>query len=278
VVINATRSLNLASFGFSTAVTITNNGALTLQGGETNISGVTNGASSNVTYNGTGTYTSLLAGSSYNNLTFNAAGTWRAAADVAVTGTLNVTAGTFDISTNAKLLTVTGALTVDGGTLTATNGNITANGGVTISTSGTLTAPGAGKSFNVKGNWTNSATFTHSSGTVSFVDTTGTQQINSGGTAAAKQFYNITINNSGTSVQLVTNDLTQAAGGVLSFTAGTLDLNSRILTLGANFATSWPASSNLKIIFSDIWHCKAFCNLSPMKPRPKIRILSFFIF
>ena len=59
---------------------------------------------------------------------------------------LTITAGSLDISTNTNALAAGGILTVNGGTLTATNGDIDVNSAVTIS-SGTLTAPTGGRDF-----------------------------------------------------------------------------------------------------------------------------------
>lgn len=50
--------------------------------------------------------------------------------------------------------------------------------------------------INIAGNWTNNGTFTPGTGTVTFNGTTGTSTITTGGIAAGKQFYNLTINSS----------------------------------------------------------------------------------
>ncbi len=80
-----------------------------------------------------------------------------------------------------------------------------------------------------------------------FDGASGSQTVNSGGTAAGKQFYNVIINNTGTSVQLNTNGLTQAAGGALSFTQGALDLNGLTWTLGADFTPAPTAAAVLDV-------------------------------
>ncbi|MBF0478661.1 MAG: hypothetical protein HQL26_04190 [Candidatus Omnitrophica bacterium] len=81
-------------------------------------------------------------------------------------GSLTLTKGTFDISTNAKTLTVANAtgvggnLNMGGGVFTAGNGNIVVNkdsagnNGSFVMTAGTFTAPGLGKTFSVQGNFT----------------------------------------------------------------------------------------------------------------------------
>lgn len=138
-------------------------------------------------------------------------------ANLNVVNNLNVTNGTMNISTNNNALTVAGILTVDGGTLTATNGSIDANGNVVIS-SGTLTAPsGTGNTaFTVAGDWAHSGgTFTHSSGKVTF---DGTSQAITGSSTFA-HLRKVTpagiLNLESGATQTVTTDLTlSGAAGV----------------------------------------------------------------
>ncbi|MFC1576058.1 filamentous hemagglutinin N-terminal domain-containing protein [Candidatus Omnitrophota bacterium] len=130
------------------------------------------------------------------------------------------------------------------------SGNL--NGDIVMNSKGTLYigaynggAPIAGSStISMDGNFENDGgTFTANTGTVVFTDDGGTQTIDSGGS----NFYNVTINNTGTSVQLITNDLTQSAGGALSFTRGTLDLNGQTWTLGANFTPAPTAAAVINL-------------------------------
>ncbi|MBF0432531.1 MAG: DUF2341 domain-containing protein, partial [Fibrobacteria bacterium] len=185
-------------------------------------------SSGTVTFNGTASGKTINAGATgFNDLVINGTGgVWTVTADnhVAVADDFTCTNGTIDISTNSRTLTVAGTFTVDGGTLTATGGGIDANENVTLS-SGTLTAPGG--NFNVKGNWNNSgAVFTHSSGTVTFDATTGTQTITSDGDA----FYNFTLNNNGATAEL--QDALDVNGN-FTLTAGTFDSKS-----GSNFSVN----------------------------------------
>ena len=99
----------------------------------------------------------------------------------------------------------------------------------TVGTTGGSPVP-----LTITGNFTNNGTFTHSSGTVTFAGTSGIQQINMGGTGAGQKFKNIVVSNSGTSVQLVTNNMTMDTSGTIAMTAGTLDLNGQTLTLASS--------------------------------------------
>lgn len=89
--------------------------------------------------------------------------------DIVVGGSLTVTAGEFDISTNGDALTVGSTIAINGGVLTADSGAIDANSDV-LTTAGTFVAPDSNNTFTVAGDWTlaGGATFTHSSGTVTF--------------------------------------------------------------------------------------------------------------
>ena len=124
-------------------------------------------------------------------------------------------------SLNSNNLILAGTLTVDGGTLIATNSTFDVNGGVAIS-SGTLTAPSGttNATFTVAGNWSNSGgTFTANGGKVTF---DGTGQTISGSTT----FYQLrkvvaaadTLTFTASTTQTVVNSLTLngAAGQLLS--------------------------------------------------------------
>ena len=90
---------------------------------------------------------------------------------------------------------------------------------LTITANDTLTNTG-NYSINVGGNWSNSGTFTEGTSLVTF-DTNSTATLNSGGTTAAFEFYAVTIDKSGGSLQLITNNL--ALNNNFILTAGTLD-------------------------------------------------------
>ncbi|SVB31429.1 uncharacterized protein METZ01_LOCUS184283, partial [marine metagenome] len=123
-----------------TTATLTNNGNLQLQGGETVAISTMDINSGTVTYDGTGTYTQLAAGDAYYNLTLNSSsGSITLDANLDVNGGLTITDGTLDVSTNNRSIDVagnwsnsdtfvsrSGTVTFDG-TSTVTTGGITAN-------------------------------------------------------------------------------------------------------------------------------------------------------
>lgn len=78
-----------------------------------------------------------------------------------------------------------------------------ANGSVTITSKGVLTASSSA-SFTIAGNLTNSGTFTHSSGTVTF-DTTGTSVL-TGSATPAIIFHNVTITTPGKIMQFTESE------------------------------------------------------------------------
>ncbi|MCX5698061.1 MAG: DUF2341 domain-containing protein [Candidatus Omnitrophica bacterium] len=159
-----------------------------------------------------------------------------AAGILAVAHDLTDSASTFDTKAGSNYgVTVNHDLVLSGGTFTSNGSTINVANDVSIGASGsggTLTATTA--TMTVGGNFTNDASgvFTHSNGTVTF--TGATKTLNSGG----DNFYNVIINNSGNGLSLDTNNLTQAAGGTLTMTAGKLSLNSLTWTLGTDLSTS----------------------------------------
>lgn len=195
--INANGILTLAGKNLTVDATFSNSGTISMFGNETvTLTGGADTDSGAFLFTGDGdgsaevfTFVDIGATDFY-NVTFNDSDancdTIRTNGNLTIAGTLNVTDCILDISTNANTLTVAGIMTVDGGTLTATDGTIDANSSVVIS-SGTLTAPDSGGSFTVADDWTFSGgTFTHSSGKVTF-DTTATASI-----TGATTFYDFT--------------------------------------------------------------------------------------
>ena len=138
---------------------------------------------------------------------------------------------------DASAGTKTGIVTISGGTAGAFS-----CGGINISYTGsTLTAPAA--NMTIKGNFTkvSGATFTHSSGTVTFAGV-ATQTITD---PTATDFYNIAIAN-GTTVQLG-SPITLPTAGALTLTSGILKTDaSNILTISnpANTGISGGSTSS----------------------------------
>lgn len=115
-------------------------------------------------------------------------------------------------------------LTVNTGTTTV-GGNLVAEGNLTINSSTTLS--NSTYAIKVGGNWSNSGTFTNTSGTVTF-NGTGTQTIIKSG--AAETFYGLIIDKSSGTAQLngpitVTNALTLTSGKVVTTSTNLLTLN-----------------------------------------------------
>ncbi|NCT22254.1 hypothetical protein GW781_14015, partial [bacterium] len=117
-------------------------------------------------------------------------------------------------------------LTITGSTQTKTwtlGADRTVNGNVTINASAPLTLSGA-QNVTVKGNWSNSGTFTPGTGTVTF---NGSSAQTIGGTSATT-FNNLTVNNA-SGVSLSSVDATM--NGTLTFTAGKITTGANTLIL-----------------------------------------------
>ncbi|UAY50710.1 LamG-like jellyroll fold domain-containing protein [Ferruginibacter albus] len=203
-------------------------------------SGTFNSNTGTVIFNAaSGTQTLNSGGSLFNKISHNAAGTLQLTSNaLTVSNTFTNSAGTFNANGFAN--TVSDLTTISGGTYTAGSGTQAFNGGLTISggvftgstgnvsaadvtiSSGTLTAPSSG-AFNVTGGWSNSGTFTHNSGTVTFSGSS--LQTISGATTA---FNKLTVANTTSPVSLTTTANITAAGN---------------LTINANAILS-PGASN----------------------------------
>lgn len=131
-------------------------------------------------------------------ITFSGAGNLAlGGATVTSLGTLSATAGTVKYN-RAGAQTVLSDnyfnLTIDGSGTKTLGGAIDVDGSINI-TAGTLDVSASNYAITCAGNWTNGATFVPQAGTVTF-DGSGAQTVTTGGTAAGKEFYNVTINNS----------------------------------------------------------------------------------
>ena len=94
---------------------------------------------------------------------------------------------TNDVDSSAAV-TVSNTLTVTDGQFQPTTASSFKD--ISIGAAGIL-KPDASASVVILGDWTNSGTFTHNSGTLNFNGTSGTMSIDAGGTTAAKAFYHI---------------------------------------------------------------------------------------
>ncbi len=193
-----------------------------------------------------------------------------------IDGTLTITAGTIDISGQGLTATTgfsnDGNFQLEGGETVAVPGMDTDSGTVTYDGSGSYTPAGgtfynltfngsgtwthtgnldvdsvltisagtvdlAGYDLNVQGNYAKTGgTFTSGSNTTTFDGTSGTQTINTGGTTTGDDFNDVVINNSGTAVQLITNDMD--VDGTFTLTSGTFDLNAQNLTIVSTISNS----------------------------------------
>lgn|GEM_PF-4754418 len=147
--------------------------------------------------------------------------------------------GSGDVKFTSASLTATG-LTLSAGTINnaaTDSGTWTVSGNVTIS-AGTLKA--TTNTFYVGGNWTNSSTFTPSSGTVNF-NGSGTQQVNAGGTGAGKPFNDLTKSGSGI-LQLTSTGIGVSGNFQNTGVGGTFDCNSQNQNFGGDFSLSSGAN------------------------------------
>lgn len=250
------------------SINIPGNGTLTLGANTVNISGsLTLSASSDMTYssalvfNGSGTQIVSLAGGSLGAITHSGSGTLRMASGISLAGDFNNSAGVLDL--NSQAVTVL-ANFVNSGTY-GTNGTLIfgkTTGTQTLNAGGTgtnksipnLTHSGTGtlqlittdlsvannlinsagtldlnsRNTYVGGDWTNTATVTTGTATVTFNSGVNTQTILPG----ASSFYNVTINNATVggvvfnAATTVTNTLTSTDSAVKKIT----------FKAGANFA------------------------------------------
>ena len=137
--INSGGSLSIAGYSLTIkdSGTFTNNGTLTLQGGET-LSGFNNDTDSGtIIYNGSGIYSSgLVAGDNYNNLTLNGTGSWTLDAPLDVNGNLTITNGTLTTGGNNVTLAGNwsnlGSFTHGNATVTLDGTNQTVSGSTTF--------------------------------------------------------------------------------------------------------------------------------------------------
>ncbi|TSC72128.1 MAG: RTX toxins and related Ca2+-binding domain [Parcubacteria group bacterium Gr01-1014_38] len=209
-------TLNLAGFNLTVndVFTLSASGTLQLQGGETVSTIDTVSSGSTVTYDGTASYTTALAaGNTYSNLTFNGSGgVWEPNGAVTVSGTLTLTAGTFDL--DGQNLTNTGGSFVNNATLRLTGGE-TLTGFTNDTDSGTVAYDGA-------------ASYTS--------------------LVAGNSYNHLTFNGTGGSwIHTATLDV----NGTLTITAGTVNSNGQNVTLAGDWSNSGTYTSGSNTVTFD---------------------------
>ncbi|MBN4051534.1 hypothetical protein JYU16_01845, partial [bacterium AH-315-M05] len=226
--------------------------------GTTTISGTSATSFNNITISGTLTGVSggnfNVAGNWVNNgtynhntglVTFNGTST---VSGTAVTSFNNVTVFTANALTgSAGSMNMAGDL-VNNGTFTHNGGTVTFNGSSSLSGTGIISfnnvsitgilIPIAASNFNVAGNWNNTGTFIHNSGTVTFNGTVAQSITSAGG----ETFYNLTINKSAGDVTLanaatVINILTLTSGDIITSTSNLLILETGATVSGGSVSS-----------------------------------------
>ncbi len=110
--------------------------------------------------------------------------------------------------------------------------------GLNIGT-GTVLSLGS-STFALAGNWENAGTFNAETGTIAFTGPSGSQTINN---AAGETFYNLTVDKTADTAQLLTNI---TVTGTLTMTGGDLDLNGFTLSLGPSATVNESNDSTIK--------------------------------
>jgi hypothetical protein len=145
----------------------------------------------------------------------------------------NATSGQTITDRDYNNLTITGSTQTKTWTITATR---SVNGNLTINASAPLTLSGS-QTINLKGNWSNSGTFTAGTGTIEF-NGTAAQTI---GGSNATTFNNITINNSNG----VTLNQPVSLNGIMTFTNGKVTSSSaNSLTFNAGSSASGASDAS----------------------------------
>ncbi|KPK85951.1 MAG: hypothetical protein AMS27_06125, partial [Bacteroides sp. SM23_62_1] len=205
IIIDGTGTLNLTSnFNFDNVYTVTNRTTVTINGilnqfnpqngtWINDINSTLNYLGSSEPMNGVGTFTANASGN-----TVNYAGT------------------------NQSIVTPSGStyfhLITSGSNTKTLLGNISVNGNLTIGV-GTMLDVSIGNNYNItiQGNWINQGTFNERQGTVIF---TGTDLQTITGNPD-ETFYNLTINNTGSGIQLATGNV--IVSNTLSMSTGNID-------------------------------------------------------
>ncbi|MDD5092216.1 MAG: hypothetical protein PHQ23_15050, partial [Candidatus Wallbacteria bacterium] len=252
ITIEASTTLSLAGFNFTTSNGFINSGTIEIKGSETITGTPTNNADSKVRYIGTGgAFDGLIKDWTYQRLQIagGAAEVFRLPAAKTLNQTLEVTSGIFNTNGGGsdRNLTVTGP-TIIAGTFTPNASDLTFNSSFT--SSGTVNAGSGTHTFN--GNWTSSGAYTATSGNTelngartwnrsggSFTHNNGTFVAKGAGTALFQGntgFNNFTCTEAGKQLTF-TAASTQAIAGSFTITGTAGNLVKLRSTAGVYFIT-----------------------------------------
>ena len=210
-------------------------GALTVDGGTLTATDGTIDADNSVTLSDDGTLTAPSGN-------FTIGGTW---SSYIGTPTFNHSSGTltFDGTGQQNITGTDAGQNFNNVTISNTNSrislhktSITLDGTLTIDEGAIFDAFQSNKNVTVGGDWKNSGTFLHKSGTVTFDGTTGTIDIISGGSA----FYDLTLNDGGGDAVFELEDALDVDND-LTITGGTLDTKSgenNSINIGGDWSNS----------------------------------------
>jgi hypothetical protein len=208
---SGTISFNNVTINGTKSLINTNNKSFNISGNWIN-NGTYTAGTETVTFNKSGTQT-LAGTTTFNNVTVNSGSTLQLAANAnfGYRGTFTIgSGGSFDAITNSPTtVTIAGTSVQQLPTGATTLRNLMINSG------SSLTAP---SSLSIAGDFTNSGTFTHNNGTVTF-NGSGMQNLTAN---VATAFYNLTVNNGVTLVETVSADNASIVSGGMLTNNGTI--------------------------------------------------------
>ena len=129
------------------------------------------------------------------------------------------------INDNTKSLTKAGAGTLGFGAQAVTLNTITINAGSLTSTSGTL---------NLSGDFINNGTYSHNNGLISFVGATSTSVTGTANGTSTHNFYDVTVNKSGSATITVPVGITNQINNSMTLTNGIVNQNGTLSFLNGS--------------------------------------------
>jgi Secretion system C-terminal sorting domain len=211
-----------------TGIALTNNNTLTVTTALIGTGSLVQAANAtlNINYTGATGITGLTAIANGNTVNYGFGGVQT----VFSTNYFHLTLSNSGIKTlQAGTTSIGGNFTMSGtATATAVVG-LTIAGNVTIGIGTTFNA--AGFTHNIAGNWSRTGTFTAGTSTIIF-NGSALQTVTATG---GENYNNLTVNNTGAGIKLINN---ATVATTLTMTAGNIDLNTNILTLGISVANN----------------------------------------